>query len=165
MAIHAEQACLDLREVEPEVPDSNRGVSKGEVATHHESAQAMAHDGTANGVSTQPSILDLIIGGGNKTIPMPPFDALKAFLVEYYLYSRFQGRDGPVWGASYSDVVTESSMDALQVRGLACVSKYDSNRGRVIWFDRSLMVLNPDEAPAQIQHKPGNLTHIYGASL
>lgn len=133
-----QQVCLGLFEVQQEVPDRSRG---------------------ASGVSVQPSIR------GDKTLPLPPFDALKAFLVEYYLYSRFQGRDGPIWGANYSDVVTASSMKALQERGLTCVSMYDSNRGRVIWFDRSLTVLNPDEAPAQIQRKAGNLTHIYGAAF
>ncbi len=43
------------------------------------------------------------------------------------------------------------------------VSMYDCNRGRAVWFGRALIVLNPDEAPAQIQKQPGNLTHILRA--
>ena len=36
-----------------EGPDSNRGVSQGEVAPRHESAQTMAHGSSAGGVSAQ----------------------------------------------------------------------------------------------------------------
>lgn len=45
-----------LRAVDAGVPDSNRGVSQGQVATGHESAPTRAHDGTAGGVSPQPSL-------------------------------------------------------------------------------------------------------------
>lgn len=134
----------------------------GEAAHHHESAQAEAHGCSASGVSAETSLGDLIINGGDKTIPMPSSEQLKSFLVEYYLHSRFQGRDGPVWGANYSDGVTAIRLQQLHKRGITCVSIYESNRGRVIWFDRSLTILNPDEAPAQIQRIAGNLTHILG---
>jgi hypothetical protein len=107
----------------------------------------------------------MIIHGGDLTTPMPSHDALKKFLIEYYLHSRFEGRDGAVWGNDYSDVVTRSTLESLENQGLSCVSMYDCNRGRAVWFDRSLTVLNPDESPAQIERKPGNLTHIYGQSM
>lgn len=144
---------------------SNCGISEGAVATHHETAQSMAHDGSACGVSAQPSIADLLMMGPDESAPLPSFEATKSFLREYYLHSRFEGRDGPIWGRDYSDVVTRSRLEYLARHAITCVSAYDCNRGRTVWFGRSLTVLNPDEAPAQIQKRPGNLTHIYGQSL
>jgi len=112
-----------------------------------------------------PAVMHALRHGGDTSLPMPSLDALKSFLREYYLHSRFEGRDGPVWGHDYSDVVTKSTADHLEETGISCIGVYESNRGRVIWFDRSLTILNPDEAPAQIQARAGNLTHIYGQAL
>jgi hypothetical protein len=145
--------------------DRNCGKAEGAVAPHHESVPTRAHDGSASGVSAQPSLRDMVIHGGDMSLPMPSAEQLKTFLREYYLHSRFEGRDSPVWGNDYSDVVTESTRQSLEGRGITCVSMYDCNRGRAVWFDRSLTVLNPDEAPAQVQKQPGNLTHIYGQAL
>lgn len=39
--------------------DRNHGRRKGAVAPHHESAQTMAHPGSASGVSAQPGLFDL----------------------------------------------------------------------------------------------------------
>ncbi len=145
----------------------NHSKAEDAVAPHHESAQTMAHDGSAGGVSTQPSpvIPELLMMGPEDSVPMPSFEAVKSFLREYYLHSRFEGRDGPAWGGRYSDVVTHSTLEDLTQNAITCVSMYDCNRGRTVWFGRSLNVLNPDESPAQIERKPGNLTHIYGQSL
>jgi hypothetical protein len=107
----------------------------------------------------------MVINGGDKSLPMPTHEQVKTFLREYYLHSRFEGRDGPVWGNDYSDIVTKSTLESLLEHGITCVIMYDCNRGRAVWFDRSLTVLNPDEAPAQVQKRPENLTHIYGQSL
>jgi len=147
--------------------DSNPGIGEGAVATHHESAQTMAHDGSASGVSAQPSpsIAELLMMGPDESTSMPSFEATKAFLREYYLHSRFEGRDCPAWWPNYSDTVTRSRLEDLSKCAITCVSMYDCNRGRAVWFGRALTVLNPDEAPAQIQKHPGNLTHIYGQSL
>ncbi|EJO27582.1 hypothetical protein [Achromobacter marplatensis] len=147
--------------------DSNHGIEEGAVATHHESAQTMAHDGSASGVSAQPSptIAELLMMGPDERTPMPSFEATKAFLREYYLHSRFEGRDGPAWWPDYSDTVTRGTLEHLSKYAITCVSMYDCNRGRAVWFGRTLTVLNPDDAPAQIQKQPGNLTHIYGQSL
>jgi hypothetical protein len=109
-------------------------------------------------MSTETQRVVDVVNGGDRTIPMPSFEAVKTFLREYYLHSRFEGRDGDVWGRDYSDVVTRSTMESLQDHALSCVSQYDCNRGRVVWFDRSLTVLNPDEAPAQIHKRPGSLS-------
>lgn len=147
--------------------DSNHGIGEDAVATRHESAQTMAHDGSASGVSAQPSptIAELLMMGPDETMPMPSSDATKAFLREYYLHSRFEGRDGPAWGHDYSGLVTRGTLEHLAIYAITCVSMYDCNRGRAVWFGRALTVLNPDEAPAQVQKQPGNLTHIYGQSL
>ncbi len=147
--------------------DRNHGKGEGAVAPHHELAPTSAHGGTEDGVSVQPppTISELLMLGPEDSVPMPSFEAVKSFLREYYLHSRFEGRDGPVWGTRYSDVVTNGRLEDLEKYAVTCISQYDCNRGRVVWFGRSLMVLNPDEAPAQVERKPGNLTHIYGQSL
>lgn len=147
--------------------DRNHSKAEDAVATHRESAQTMAHDGSASGVSAQPSptISDLLMMGPEDSVPLPSFEATKSFLREYYLHSRFEGRDGPAWGGRYSDVVTHTRLEDLKQHSITGVSMYDCNRGRAVWFGRSLNVLNPDQAPAQIERKPGNLTHIYGQSL
>lgn len=149
------------------VAGSNSGIAEGAVATRHESAQTMAHDGSASGVSAQPSptIAKLLMMGPDDATPMPSFESTKAFLREYYLHSRFEGRDGPAWSRDYSDVVTRGKLEDLAIHRITCVSMYDCNRGRAVWFGRFLTALNPDESPAQIQKQPGNLTHIYGQSL
>jgi len=112
-----------------------------------------------------PAVMHALHDGGDTSLPMPSTAALKSFLREYYLHSRFEGRDGPVWGHDYSEAVTASTADALKETGICCIDMYDCNRGRVVWFDRSLTVLNPDEAPAQIKARAGNLTHIYGQAF
>ncbi|WP_175178523.1 hypothetical protein [Achromobacter denitrificans] len=141
---------------------SNSGIAEGAVATRHESAQTMAHDGSASGVSAQPSpaIAELLMMGPDEATPMPSFESTKAFLREYYLHSRFEGRDGPTWSRNYSDVVTRSKLEDLAIHRITCVSMYDCNRGRAVWFDRSLTVLNPDEAPAQIQKSASSIGRV-----
>lgn len=141
---------------------SNSSIAEDAVATHHESAQTMAHDGSASGVSAQPSpsIAEQLMMGPDESTPMPSFEATKAFLREYYLHSRFEGRDGPAWRRDYSDVVTRGKLEDLAIHAITCVSMYDCNRGRAVWFDRTLTVLNPDEAPAQIQRSASSLGRV-----
>ena len=93
-------------------------------------------------------IREMIIHGGDKRLPMPSHSEMKAFLTEYYRSSRFLDRDGPEWGKNYTDIVTQSRLEELEKHGITCVSRFESNRGRSIWFDRSLTVLNPDTPPA-----------------
>ena len=95
---------------------------------------------------------------------LPSQDALRAFLREYYLHSRFEGRDGSVWGNDYSECVVRHAMEQLAQTGRSCISMYESRTGRVIFFDAKLNILNPDEPPAQIQARPGSLTGILGGS-
>lgn len=95
---------------------------------------------------------------------LPSQESLRAFLREYYLHSRFEGRDGPVWGGDYSECVTRNAMEQLAKTGRGCISMYESRTGRVIFFDAGLNILNPDEPPAQIQARPGSLTGILGGS-
>ena len=106
--------------------------------------------------------------GGNVRVErmvrlLPTFEEMYAFLREYYLYSRFEGSPHRKDYPNYPQLVTQSSLDRLSQTGGCCISQYDSRTGRVIFFDAYLTILNPDEPPAQIQHKPGHLTHLLGA--
>jgi hypothetical protein len=100
-----------------------------------------------------------LIDGGDKSLPLPSHGDLKEFLAEHYLHSRFEGMAGP-WCPDYADIVTRGSMDQLDRCGYALISPYESNRGRPIYFDRALRVLNPDAPPAQIQRRAAHLSHI-----
>jgi hypothetical protein len=88
-------------------------------------------------------------------------DAMVAFLREHYLHSRFEGRDGPVWGNDYSRQVAKSSIEQVEECGRGFISHFESRLGRTIIFGRQLQILNPDEPPAQIQRQASNLTHIF----
>lgn len=127
--------------------------------------RAQATRSSGNDLPAPMDVNTALHDSGDTSLPMPSLSALKSFLREYYLHSRFEGRDGRVWGDDYSDAVTRSTAEHLQATGISCIDMYDSNRGRVIWFDRALRVLNPDEPPAQIQARAGNLTHVYGQAL
>jgi hypothetical protein len=96
-------------------------------------------------------------------VRLPTYEAMYAFLSDLYLHSRFAGRDGPVWGADYSSVITRSALTDLEERGVGFIGPFECRMGRVIKYSRDLAILNPDEPPAQIQRVPGHLTHIYGA--
>lgn len=98
---------------------------------------------------------------GNRLVA--DFEAVYKFLREHYLHSRFEGRNGSVWGADYSRLVAKGTFDHLAAVGSAWISPYESRLGRAIHFDVNLNILNPDEPPAQLEKKAGNLTHIYGA--
>ena len=93
--------------------------------------------------------------------------AVYAFLREYYLHSRFEGKNaewpnGIPEGGTYAELVARSALEHLEKYGDGWISQYESRLGRVIHYDADLNILNPDEPPAQIQKKAGNLTHIYG---
>jgi hypothetical protein len=103
--------------------------------------------------------------GGDLSLPMPTIESMYAFLRSRYLHSRFEGSESVKDFPDYAQTVANSSLDQLLQTGIGCISMYESNNGRDVWFDRSLTILNPDDPPAQIQAKAGNLTHIYGQSL
>jgi hypothetical protein len=88
------------------------------------------------------------------------FEEVYAFLRESYLHSRFEGRNGPVWGADYSQAVARSAHQHLEQFGEGFVSVYECRLGRPIKYDANLTILNPDEPPAQIQRRAGHLTHL-----
>lgn len=91
---------------------------------------------------------------------LPSADCVREFLREWYLHSRFEGRDGPVWGANYSGVVIESKIEQLALYGEAWISMYESRTGKPIKFDRSLNILNADQPPPQIQRTPASIGRI-----
>jgi hypothetical protein len=109
--------------------------------------------------------LTALCDGGDMTIHAPAPADVYAFLRARYLHSRFEGSGSVKDSPDYAQTVAESSLEQLLQTGIGCISMYESNTGREVWFDRALRVLNPDEAPAQIQARAGNLTHIYGQAL
>lgn len=87
---------------------------------------------------------------------------LRAFLREWYLHSRFEGRDGANgWPKDYSDCVVKSTMHMLESFGVGRISMFESRTGKPIEFDEDLNILNADVPSPQIQAKSGSLTKIY----
>jgi hypothetical protein len=98
---------------------------------------------------------------------MVDFDTIYIFLREYYLHSRFEGKNaewpnGVPEGGTYSELVARGALEHLGKYGNGFISQYECRMGRAIHYDENFNILNPDEPPAQIQRKPGHLTHIYG---
>lgn len=184
-----------------EVPDSNRGVSQGEVAPHHESAPTRAHMGSAGGVSAHPAPADAYwldiaakaawreriailynrpemaaeyAADANKAnglacqlagcmdCPMPSEGALYEFIRDEYLHSRLEGRDS-IWpngvpgGGTYSNYVMRRHYEDLQQTGMGTISHYESRRGKVVYYDRTLKIINPDAPHVEIRRRaPGD---------
>jgi hypothetical protein len=76
------------------------------------------------------------------TLPTP--EALREFLRARYRHDRFEGRDGPVWGANYSGLIIDGYMEILQATGSAWIGRHESNNGSAIKFDASLAILVDD---------------------
>lgn len=91
---------------------------------------------------------------------MPTTKELKDFLREWYLHSRFEGRDGSSWGVNYSDSVVSSSLDQLRNTGVGMISMYESRTGKPIEFDAGLKILNEDAPPPQIQARPSSIGRV-----
>lgn len=75
--------------------------------------------------------------------PLPTAGRMHAFLSAWYLHDRFEGRNGPVWGADYSGLITRSSLEGLERCAITCISRHESRTGCAVWFDRDLRVVNP----------------------
>lgn len=126
---------------------------------------AQATRSSGNDLPAPMDVMTALRDGGDMTIPAPAVADVYAFLRERYLHSRFEGSASVKDFPDYAQQVAQSSLEQLLQTGIGCISMYESNTGRVVWFDRALRVLNPDEAPAQIRARAGNLTHIYGQAL
>lgn len=94
------------------------------------------------------------------SVDLPTRDTLRAFLREWYLHSRFEGRDGVAWGANYSGVVVDSHMEQLDRYGETWISMYEARSGKPIKYDRTLKILNEDAPPPQIQRQAPNIGRI-----
>ena len=92
---------------------------------------------------------------------MIDYDKVYKFLKERYIYSRFEGSPDKKDFPNYTELVTKSTIDSLEKYGIAYISHFESNSGRVIQFDADLNILNPDAELIEIHHKAGNLTHIF----
>lgn len=87
---------------------------------------------------------------------------LRAFLGEWYLHSRFEGRDGVNgWPNDYSETIVQHAIEDLENHGKSLIGMYESRTGKRIEFDSDLKILNADEAPPQIQAQHGSLARIY----
>lgn len=91
---------------------------------------------------------------------MPSTDEMRAFLREWYLHSRFEGRDGPAWGGDYSGIVVMSHLDELKRNGHGWISMYESRTGKPIKYDATLSILNADVPPPQIQRVAPSIGRI-----
>jgi len=98
---------------------------------------------TEDSKSERARVALILRDGGDISIPLASLDEVRTFLRSWYLHDRFEGRDGPTWGADYSGVVAASTREALEAHGVACVSMFESRTRCAVWFDRSLRVLNP----------------------
>lgn len=91
---------------------------------------------------------------------MPTQEELHQFLRAWYLHSRFEGRDGPVWGRDYSMVVTLSHMEQLERYGETWISRHESRTANPIKYDSSLRILNADAPPTEIPRATPSLGRI-----
>ena len=83
------------------------------------------------------------------TSSLPTPESLREFLRARYRHDRFEGRDGPLWGANYSGIVVDGYLEMLKSAGSAWISRHESNNGFAIKFDASLNILVDDSvAPA-----------------
>ena len=91
---------------------------------------------------------------------MPTSSEMRAFLREWYLHSRFEGRDDHGYPAGYSEAVVQSSIGQLRQTGTGWISMYESRTGKPIEFDAGLNILNADAPPPQIQARPSSIGRI-----
>jgi hypothetical protein len=80
---------------------------------------------------------------------LPTFEELREFLRAWYLHSRFEGRDGPIWGADYSGEIVRSAMEYLEIHGHAFIGRYESRTANPIKYDTQLKILNADAPPTE----------------
>ncbi len=109
---------------------------------------------------------------------MPTFAALYAFIRDEYLHSRFEAVNDcwplaaraalvkqypnakhPPLELTHAEGIVHGYMETLEADGVALISMYESRRGRMIEFDRSLRILNADEPPAQMQKRAPSLSN------
>lgn len=90
---------------------------------------------------------------------LPSFDDLYQFIKSNYLHSRFEGRDNWFPGVKYSDVVVQGYMDTLSKGENGLISHFESRSGKVIEFDKNLVILNPDVPPTEIPYRGGSITN------
>ena len=91
---------------------------------------------------------------------MPTESELHSFLRDWYLHSRFEGRNGAVWGNDYSMIVTRSAMEQLELHGVAWISRHESRTANPIKYDTNLKILNADAPPTEIARTTPSLGRI-----
>ena len=66
-------------------------------------------------------------------------EKMRIFLREKYKHDRFEGRDGHIWGADYSDHIVSCALDDLRLYGQSRVCRHDSVTGEQIIFGREAL--------------------------
>ena len=84
---------------------------------------------------------------------------LYEFLKGMYKHSRFEGRNGPVWGSDYSKRIERHHRESLDKYGVSHISSHESATNQVVCFYLDLTAKDSDFVEYESKH--GNLTHIF----
>ncbi|HET8789955.1 MAG TPA: hypothetical protein VFM75_02005 [Modicisalibacter sp.] len=91
----------------------------------------------------------------------PSFDEFYEFLRQNTRHSRFEGRNGSVWGSDHSIKIAQSDYEQLLEHGWFVIDRHSSATNQVIKYDYRLVDLNADLPPVDYAPAPSNLTHIF----
>lgn len=98
---------------------------------------------------------------------LPSFDDLYSFIRGEYLHSRFEGMNaswpnGVPEGGTYAELIVRGYMDDLTATGAALIAPTESRRAKLVRFDRSLTITNPDAPPEEFRYRAGSLSNPMG---
>ncbi|MBL5885647.1 hypothetical protein L6R44_10640 [Enterobacter cloacae complex sp. ECC445] len=72
---------------------------------------------------------------------LPDFQQVYDFLKKHYKPSRFEERNGDIWGYDYSRRLTRSAIEDLDKYGKSYVSRFEDRAGDGFAFGRDLVIL------------------------
>ena len=94
---------------------------------------------------------------------LPSYDDLYAFIKAEYKNSRFEGRNSdPYWGPEHSSRIVRDYMAELEQRGVAMISRHESQRNQSLTFDCYLSFLDLDATPVEYPTECANISHVLG---
>ena len=71
----------------------------------------------------------------------PDFQQVYDFLKNHYKPSRFEERNGEIWGYDYSRRVTRNAIEDLDKYGKSFVSRFEDRTGEGFSFGKELIIL------------------------
>ncbi|ENH3412331.1 hypothetical protein ABWC92_004624 [Escherichia coli] len=71
----------------------------------------------------------------------PEFQQVYDFLKTHYKPSRFEERNGEIWGYDYSRRITRNALEDLKKYGKSFVSRFEDRAGEGFSFGRELVAL------------------------